>query len=73
MALNDRCFAIIPYLTLHVKHILSVWNRVDLIELLASHGADMRKVDAQGKNARDIAEFYGQEAVLKYLASHSFK
>jgi ankyrin repeat protein len=51
----------------------SGYNRIDFIELLADSGANMRAKDHSGKNAQDIAEFYGHEAACKFLASHGAK
>lgn len=47
--------------------------RIDLIELLVAHGADLHAVDGKNQNASDVATFYSQEAVVKYLSNHGFK
>jgi ankyrin repeat protein len=51
----------------------SLIHRIDLIELLLAHGADLRAVDGSNQTAADIALFYNHEHVVKYLASRGGK
>jgi ankyrin repeat protein len=48
-------------------------HRIDLIELLLAHGADLRAVDGSNQTAADVALFYNHEHVVKYLASRGGK
>jgi ankyrin repeat protein len=48
-------------------------HRIDLIELLLAHGAELRAVDGSNQTAADVALFYNHEHVVKYLASRGGK
>jgi hypothetical protein len=48
-------------------------HRIDLIELLLAHGADLHAVDSSNQTAADVALFYNHEHVVKYLASRGGK
>ena len=41
--------------------------------MLLAFGADILVVDNKNQGAMDIAQFYGQEGVCKFLASKGFK
>lgn len=60
-------------ITLILHWFFFLLSRIDLIELLVAHGADLHAVDGKNQNAIDVATFYSQEAVVKYLSTQGFK
>eukprot|EP01032_Pedospumella_encystans_P008759 gene8759-10361_t len=48
-------------------------GRIDLLELLVARGADLHAVDGKNQNASDVATFYSQEAMVKFLSTQGFK